>query len=98
MSKWVEMRDSIVAALNVEEVTEELKTKVTTVIVDEVFPGIEKAVDNFVEKIKQQAPNETGWCRIRDGIVLPLFLEGLVFVAKTVLTKSLNGHLMKSGS
>ena len=89
MSKWVEMRDSIVASLNVEEVTEELKNKVTTVIVDEVFPGIEKAVDNFVEKIKQQAPNETGWCRIRDGIVLPLVLEGLVFVAKTVLTKSL---------
>lgn len=89
MSKWTDIRDSIVASLNVEEVTEELKTKVTTVIVDEVFPGIEKAVDNFVEKIKQQAPNETGWCRIRDGIVLPLVLEGLVFVAKTVLTKSL---------
>ena len=89
MSRWVDIRDSIVAFLNVEEVTEELKTKVTTVIVDEVFPGIEKAVDNFVEKIKQQAPNEIGWCRIRDGIVLPLVLEGLVFVAKTVLTKSL---------
>ncbi len=89
MSKWTDIRDSIVASLNVEEVTEELKTKVTTVIVDEVFPGIEKAVDNFVEKIKQQAPNETGWCRIRDGIVLPLVLEGLVFVAKTVLAKSL---------
>ncbi|WP_297569544.1 hypothetical protein [uncultured Anaerovibrio sp.] len=89
MSRWVDIRDSIVASLNVEEVTEELKNKVTTVIVDEVFPGIEKAVDNFVEKIKQQAPNETGWCRIRDGIVLPLVLEGLVFVAKTVLTKAL---------
>ena len=89
MSRWVDIRDSIVASLNVEEVTEELKNKVTTVIVDEVFPGIEKAVDNFVEKIKQQAPNETGWCRIRDGIVPPLVLEGLVFVAKTVLTKAL---------
>lgn len=89
MSRWVDIRDSIVASLNVEEVTEELKNKVTAVIVDEVFPGIEKAVDNFVEKIKQQAPNETGWCRIRDGIVLPLVLEGLVFVAKTVLTKAL---------
>lgn len=89
MSRWVEIRDSIVTSLNVEEVTEELKNKVTTVIVDEVFPGIEKAVDNFVEKIKQQAPTETGWCRIRDGIVLPLVLEGLVFVAKTVLTKAL---------
>ena len=89
MSKWVEMRDSIVQALKVEEVTDDLKIKVTHSIIDNVFPGIEEAVANFVEKIKQQAPNETGWCRIRDGIVLPLVLEGLVFVSKTVLTKAL---------
>jgi hypothetical protein len=89
MSKWVEIRDSIVQTLKVEEVTEELKTKVTQSIIDNVFPAIEEAVANFVTKVREQAPNETGWCRIRDGIVLPLVLEGLVFVAKTVLAKSL---------
>ena len=89
MSKWTEIRDSIVQTLKVEEVTEELKTKVTQSIIDNVFPAIEEAVANFVAKVREQAPNETGWCRIRDGIVLPLVLEGLVFVAKTVLAKSL---------
>ena len=89
MSKWVEMRDSIVQTLKVEEVTEELKTKVTQSIIDDVFPAIEEAVGHFVAKVREQAPNENGWCRIRDGIVLPLVLEGLVFVAKTVLAKSL---------
>ncbi len=34
MSKWVEMRDSIVQTLKVEEVTEELKEKVTQSIID----------------------------------------------------------------
>lgn len=89
MSRWTDIRDSIVSVLKVDEVTEELKQKVTLVIIDEVFPAIEDAVTHFVGKIREQAPAESGWCRIRDGIVLPLILEGLVFVAKTVLAKSI---------
>ncbi|MBO5346616.1 MAG: hypothetical protein J6N55_01770 [Anaerovibrio sp.] len=89
MSKWTEFRDSIVDTLKVEEVTEELKEKVTQSILDNVFPAIEDAVNHFISKVREQAPGETGWCRIRDGIVLPLVMEGLVYVAKMVLTKSL---------
>lgn len=89
MSKWTDVRDEIVKALKVEEVTEEIKEKVSRTIVDEVFPVIEEAVDGFAGKVKEQAPKESGWCRIRDGIVLPLVMQGLVFVAKTVLTKAL---------
>ena len=89
MSKWTDARDEIVKALKVEEVTDELKEKVSRTIVDEIFPVIEEAVDGFVGKLREQAPKESGWCRIRDGIVLPLVMEGLVFVAKTVLTKAL---------
>ena len=89
MSKWTEFRDSIVDTLKVEEVTDELKEKVTQSILDNVFPAIEDAVNHFISKVREQAPGETGWCRIRDGIVLPLVMEGLVYVAKMVLTKSL---------
>ena len=89
MSKWTEFRDSIVDTLKVEEVTEELKEQVTQSILDNVFPAIEDAVNHFISKVREQAPGETGWCRIRDGIVLPLVMEGLVYVAKMVLTKSL---------
>lgn len=89
MSKWTEFRNSIVDTLKVEEVTDELKEKVTQSIIDNVFPAIEEAVANFVAKVREQSPQETGWCRIRDGIVLPLVLEGLVYIAKIVLTKSL---------
>ena len=89
MSKWTDIRDSIVASLKVEEVTEELKQKVSKAIIDEVFPPIEDAVADFSAKVRSQAVNESGWCRIRDGIVLPLIIEGLAYVAKTVLTKSM---------
>ena len=56
---------------------------------DEAFPVIEEAVNKFSGKIREQAPTEKGWCRIRDGIVLPLVIEALLYVAKTALTKSL---------
>ena len=89
MSKWTEIRDDIVKTLKVDEVTEELKTKVSQAIIDEVFPCVEEAVSEFASKVRSQAPSEKGWCRIRDGIVLPLIVEGLVYIAKIVLTKSL---------
>lgn len=89
MSRWTEIRDEIVSVLHVDEVTEELKQKVSKAIIDEVFPPIEEAVKDFSDKVRSQAVNETGWCRIRDAIVLPLVVEGLAYVVKTVLAKSL---------
>ena len=37
---------------------------------------------------KAQAAQETGWCKIRDAVVLPLVLQGAVYVVKTVLEKT----------
>lgn len=93
MSKWTDVRDNIVDALNVDVVTDDLKNQVTNTLLEQVLPIIENAVDSFAEKVKAQAPQESGWCRVRDGIVLPLILEGLVFVVKTVLTKALDENV-----
>ena len=88
MSDWVKFRDSVVDALHVDYVTEQVKQNVTAAILKEVLPMIENAVDGFTATTKEQAKDETGWCKIRDGIVLPLVMEGLVFVVKTVLEKT----------
>ena len=88
MSKWTDVRDNIVDALNVDVVTDELKDQVTNTLLEQVMPIIENAVDGFSEKVKAQAPHETGWCSVSDGIVLPKLMEWLVFVVKTVLTKA----------
>lgn len=89
MSKWTDIRDSITENLKVDDVTEEVKEKVSQTILDEILPPIEAVVDDFVAKLKEQAPSEKGWCRIRDGIVLPLVMQGTVYVVKVVLTKTL---------
>ena len=89
MSKWTEIRDSIVNALHVDKVTEELKQRVTTAIINEVLPPIEDAVNKFVATIREQAKEERGWCYWRDAIVLPSVMQGAVWLVKLVLTKTL---------
>ena len=88
MSQWTMIRDNVVDALRVDDVTEQVKQNVTAAILKEVLPMIENAVDGFTATTKEQAKDETGWCKLRDGIVLPLVMEGLVFVVKTVLEKT----------
>ena len=88
MSKWTETRNAIVDALNVQDVTEQVKQQVTAAILAEVLPTIGNAVDSFTATTREQAKTETGWCKIRDGIVLPLVMQGAVFVVKTVLEKT----------
>ena len=89
MSKWTEIRDNIVRELHVDNVTEELKQRVTAAIINEVLPPIEDAVNKFVATIQAQAKSEHGWCYWRDAIVLPTVMQGAVWLVKMVLTKTL---------
>ena len=88
MSKWTEIRDNIVDAIDVKDVTEQVKQNVTQKLLAEILPMIENAVDNFCNATKEQAKTESGWCKIRDGIVLPLLMQGGIYIVKTVLEKT----------
>jgi hypothetical protein len=90
MSEWTKIRDGIVNALKVDEVTEEIKQNVSKAIVDEVLPPIEECVEEFIAKIQTQAGQEHGWCRIRDAVILPVVMRSLVYVVRLVLTKTLD--------
>ena len=88
MSKWTDVRDNVVDALHVDDVTEDVKQHVTATLLSDVVPVIENAVDNFCSSTKEQAKTEAGWCKIRDGVVLPLIMQGGVYVVKLVLSKT----------
>lgn len=88
MSKWTDVRDNVVDALHVDDVTEDVKQHVTATLLSEVMPVIENAVDNFCAATKEQAKTESGWCKIRDGVVLLLLMQGGVYVVKLVLSKT----------
>ena len=89
MSKWTDFRDDIVESLQVEEVTEQVKQNLTKQIVESILPAVKTAADGFTAKIKEQAKAETGWCKIRDMFVLPLVINGVIYVVETVLNKTM---------
>lgn len=88
MSKWTEIRDGVLDALNADEVTEELKESVTQKVLDEVLPAVEDVAGKFIATIEEQAKSESGWNKLRDGIVLPLVINGGIYVVKYVLSKT----------
>ncbi len=88
MSKWTDFRDDIVESLQVEEVTEQAKQALTKQLVESILPAVKTAADSFTSKIKEQAKTEQGWCKIRDMLVLPLVIEGTIYVVELVLTKT----------
>lgn len=88
MSKWTDVRDSVIDALNLDDVTDQVKVDLTTQIVNNGMPAIEDVADAFVTKIQAQASAETGWNKVRDQVVLPLLIKGAIYFVKTVLTKT----------
>lgn len=88
MSKWTDVRDNVIDTLHVDDVTEDVKQHVTSALLSDVVPVLENAVDNFCSATKEQSKSESGWCKIRDGVVLPLVMQGGVYVVKFVLSKT----------
>lgn len=89
MSNWTDFRDSILDALKIEDVTEEMKNNLTQWLLDTAYPLAENAANSFIEQIKEQAGAESGWCKVRDLIVLPFVINGGLWLVKNTLTKTI---------
>lgn len=63
MSKWTDVRDNVVDALHVDDVTEDVKQHVIATLLSEVMPVIENAVDNFCAATKEQAKTSPAGAR-----------------------------------
>ena len=87
-SKWVIIRDAAADALHFDKVTEEMKSNLTQWLLAELLPVAEKAADEFCKQTKEQAADETGWCKIRDLIVLPFIVQGGVWLIRKTLEKT----------
>jgi hypothetical protein len=97
MSKWVQVRDSLLDAIKAEEVGKELKNNFVGWAEKEGIEFIETFADGVVDECQKDAATETGWCKIRDAFVLPMAINGGVFVLKIVLTKAAAGAEKKGG-
>ena len=87
-SKWVEIRDTAVDALGLDEVGKTLKGNLNNWLVDEGLDIISKTADKVVDQCRKDAPEEKGWCKVRDAFVLPLAIQGGLTVLKVVIEKA----------
>jgi hypothetical protein len=90
MSKWTEIRDSVLDKMNLDEVTEKGKQDFVKWLVETLLPIAEAYADKFIDQIKAQAESETGWCKARDMIVLPFVINGGLWLIKKVLTETMD--------
>lgn len=86
-SKWVTFRDGVIDSLKFDKVTDSMKDELVKWLLDVLLPMAKTAADDFVAQIKSQASSETGWCKIRDAIVLPFVIEGGLWLIELALSK-----------
>lgn len=88
MSKWVEIRDAVVEAVKFDKVDENMKSAFTRWLLAEIFPVLKVAGEKFAAETKAQAADESGWCKIRDMLVLPAAIEGGLWLIEQALNKT----------
>lgn len=89
MSDWTRFRDKVIESIHVEEVTEDVKKDFTRWLLDILLPAVKPTADDFVAQLREQAKDESGWCKVRDLAVLPFVIEGGLWLIEKALTKSL---------
>ena len=89
-SKWVPVRDTILDALKIDAVTEDMKAGLTRWLLAEILPAAKTAAENFCEQIREQAKDEKGWCKVRDLIVLPFIIEGGLWLVERALENTVD--------
>lgn len=89
MSDWTRFRDKVIESIHVEEVTEDVKEDFTRWLLDILLPTVKPTADDFVTQIREQAGNESGWCKVRDLVVLPFVIEGGLWLIEHTLKKTL---------
>jgi hypothetical protein len=88
MSKWTEIRDTAVEALNAEGVGKDIKDKFIDWLVREGMAFLQAVADKVVAQCKADAGSESGWCKIRDAFVIPAAISIGMYVLEMVIEKA----------
>ena len=86
----MKLTDNIAEYLNIEEVTEEVKHTFTLWLLNDLLPVAKVSAKDFISQITEQAKSEKGWTKVRDLIVLPAIINGVLWLCETSLKKCSN--------
>lgn len=87
MSKFTEIRDGALDALKdgALNVVEETKQKFLKNFIESGIPVIEEYAEKFIAEVTKQAKEESGWCKIRDAVVIPFAVKVLLYVGRQII-------------
>jgi hypothetical protein len=88
MSTWTDIRDSLLVSLDAEGVGNSLKADFVKWLNADGVDFLQKVADKISNECKSDADNESGWCKIRDGVVLPMLLNIGMYIIKLVISKA----------
>ncbi len=86
MSKWTDFRDGIESAIDFDHIGEDVKQDVTIAALNELLPTAEVMANKFITAIRDQAKDESGWCKIRDSVVLPAVIDFGLYATRKLLS------------
>ena len=70
-------------------IAEEVRKNILAVLANEAVPAVEAFLDKFAAGVKAEAANETGWCKVRDAVVIPYAIQAIMWVSKYVINRTL---------
>ena len=88
-SQWTNFRDAIEGEIENVKLDELAKQELTKNLVDNVMPAVDAWVDKLAGGLTEEAKGEGGWCKTRDGIVLPYVLKAIMYIGKQALERTL---------
>lgn len=88
-SAWVQFRDAVEADVENMKLGEEAKQELTKNLVENVMPAVDAWIGKLSAGLIEESKEETGWCKIRDAVVLPYALRAIAYVGKQALAKTM---------
>ena len=73
--------------MKLEHIQNELKNHVGDFVRTEGLPAAREVSAAYMAALKESAEKETGWCRFRDRIFLPLVIEGAIWMTGKMLER-----------
>lgn len=89
MSKWTDVRDAVEKEIQISGVAEEVRRSVLSMLANEAIPAAEAFLGKFVEGVKAESEHESGWCKIRDAVVIPYGIQALTWLGKYVINRTI---------
>ena len=80
------IKNELIGNVN-EIVTSESKKYFTRWMKESGIPQLQEIADVYINKLKDDAAKDTGWCKIRDGVVLPICIAVALNVIDSVIGK-----------